>query len=64
MIPTGLLKELARRNVMVEICLTSNETISGHQEGHHPLTTTLSTAACRWALATDDEGVARSEIFA
>jgi len=59
--PYGLLKELARRNVMIEICLTSNDTILGIKGEQHPLATYL-----QWgvpvALATDDEGVARSEI--
>jgi adenosine deaminase len=59
--PYALLKELARRNVMIEICLTSNETILGITRQHHPLTTYLEYGV-PVALATDDEGVARSEI--
>jgi len=59
--PYGLLKELARRNVMIEICLTSNETILGIRKEHHPLTIYLEYGV-PVALATDDEGVARSEI--
>lgn len=59
--PYGLLKELARRNVMIEICLTSSDTILGIRKEHHPLNTYLEYGV-PVALATDDEGVARSEI--
>lgn len=59
--PYGLLKELARRNVMIEICLTSNDTILGIRKEQHPLATYLEYGV-PVALATDDEGVARSEI--
>ncbi|HZM86587.1 MAG TPA: adenosine deaminase [Blastocatellia bacterium] len=59
--PYGLLKELARRNVMIEICLTSNDTILGIKKEQHPLRTYLEYGV-PVALATDDEGVARSEI--
>jgi adenosine deaminase len=57
----GLLKELARRNVMIEICLTSNDTILGIRKEQHPLATYLQYGV-PVALATDDEGVSRSEI--
>jgi hypothetical protein len=59
--PYGLLREMARRGVMVEICLTSNETILGVKGERHPLATYLEYGV-PVALATDDEGVARSEI--
>jgi adenosine deaminase len=59
--PYGLLKELARRNVMIEICLTSNDTILGIRKEQHPLNIYLEYGV-PVALATDDEGVARSEI--
>jgi hypothetical protein len=59
--PYGLLRELARRNVMVEICLTSNDTILSVKGAQHPLNTYLEYGV-PVALATDDEGVARSEI--
>jgi adenosine deaminase len=59
--PYGLLRELARRNVLVEICLTSNDTILGVRKEQHPLATYLQHGV-PVALATDDEGVARSEI--
>jgi hypothetical protein len=57
----GLLKEMARRNVMVEICLTSNDVILGVTGREHPLATYLKYGV-PVALATDDEGVSRSEI--
>src|SRR5215216_6475443 len=56
-----LLKEMARRNVMVEICLSSNDLILGISGSRHPLATYLEYGV-PVALATDDEGVARSEI--
>lgn len=57
----GLLKEMARRNVMVEICLTSNDVILGISGREHPLAIYLKYGV-PVALATDDEGVSRSEI--
>jgi adenosine deaminase len=59
--PYGLLKELARRDVMIEICLTSNDLILGVRKEQHPLATYLQYGV-PVALATDDEGVSRSEI--
>ena len=56
-----LLQEMAARNVMVEICLTSNDVILGVRGDKHPLRQYLA-AGVPVALATDDEGVARSEI--
>jgi hypothetical protein len=59
--PYELLQEMNWRNVMVEICLSSNDLILGIKGAQHPLATFLA-----WgvpvALATDDEGVSRSEI--
>ena len=57
----GLMKEMVRRKVMVEICLTSNDVILGISGPQHPLATYL-TYGVPVALATDDEGVSRSEI--
>jgi adenosine deaminase len=57
----SLLREMARRNVMVEICLSSNNTILGISGAEHPLATYLKYGV-PLALATDDEGVSRSEI--
>jgi hypothetical protein len=59
--PDELLKELARRNVMIEICLTSNDVILGIRGKDHPLLTYIQYGV-PVALATDDEGVSRSEI--
>ena len=59
--PYDLLRELARRNVMIEICLTSNDAILGIKKEQHPLRIYLEQGV-PVALATDDEGVARSEI--
>jgi len=59
--PYGLLKELVRRDVMIEICLTSNDTILGVKREQHPLAIYLQHGV-PVALATDDEGVSRSEI--
>jgi adenosine deaminase len=59
--PYELLKEMARRNVMVEICLSSNDLILGVKGLEHPLATYIQYGV-PVALATDDEGVARSEI--
>jgi hypothetical protein len=59
--PYGLLREMARHNVMVEICLSSNDLILGISGSQHPLATYLQYGV-PVALATDDEGVSRSEI--
>ena len=59
--PYELLKEMARRNVLVEICLSSNDLILGVSGSRHPLATYMEYGV-PVALATDDEGVARSEI--
>ena len=52
---------MARRKVLVEICLTSNDLILGVRGQQHPLP-----AYMRYgvpvALATDDQGVARSDM--
>ncbi|HEY0323385.1 MAG TPA: hypothetical protein VGC66_20680 [Pyrinomonadaceae bacterium] len=59
--PYELLRELASRNVMIEICLTSNDVILGIKGRDHPLQTYIQYGV-PVALATDDEGVSRSEI--
>jgi adenosine deaminase len=59
--PYQLLKEMAGRNVMIEVCLSSNDLILGVKGAEHPLATYLKYGV-PVALATDDEGVARSEI--
>lgn len=59
--PYELLQEMARRNVLVEICLSSNDLILGVSGAQHPLAIYLQYGV-PVALATDDEGVSRSEI--
>src|SRR5215472_4637481 len=57
--PVGLVREMARRKVMVEICLTSNDVILGVSGARHPLPVYLRYGV-PVALATDDAGVSRS----
>jgi adenosine deaminase len=57
----GLLKEMAARKVLVEICLTSNAGILGVEGENHPLPTYLKYGV-PVALASDDEGVSRSDM--
>ena len=59
--PRDLLAEMARRHVLVEICLTSNDVILGVRGQDHPLPMYLHSGV-PVALATDDEGVSRSEL--
>ncbi len=57
----GLLREMAKKNVLVEICLTSNDAILGVSGEHHPLREYLKYGV-PVALATDDEGVSRTDM--
>jgi adenosine deaminase len=57
----GLLKELAARHVMVEVNLSSNESILGIEGADHPFPV-YRAAHVPVALSTDDEGVSRIEI--
>ncbi len=59
--PFELLHEMASNKVMVEICLTSNDVILGVRGPQHPLREYIR-AGVPVALATDDEGVARSDM--
>src|SRR5262245_10302621 len=59
--PVALLKEMARARVLVEVCLTSNDVILGVSGAQHPLPVYLKFGV-PVALATDDEGVARSSM--
>jgi hypothetical protein len=59
--PYALLREMAEKRVMVEICLTSNDVILGVRGKRHPLSTYIEHGV-PVALATDDEGVSRSEM--
>ena len=56
-----LLREMARRNVLVEICLTSNHVILGVKGEDHPFPI-YRKYGVPVTLATDDEGVSRSEL--
>ena len=57
----GLLREMARRKVLVEICLTSNDLILGVRGPQHPLPA-YKRYGVPVALATDDQGVSRSDM--
>jgi adenosine deaminase len=59
--PYELLRKMAQLHVLVEICLSSNDLILGISGSQHPLATYLQYGVPA-ALATDDEGVSRSEI--
>src|ERR1700693_2680632 len=59
--PIGLLHEMAARNVLVEISLTSNDMILGVSGDEHPLPVYMKHSV-PVALATDDEGVSRSDM--
>ncbi len=59
--PIGLLQEMAKKNVLVEICLTSNDVILGVSGDRHPLPVYMKYGV-PVALATDDEGVSRSDM--
>lgn len=57
----GLLREMAQRKVLVEICLTSNDLILGVRGPQHPLPVYMKYGV-PVALATDDQGVSRSDM--
>ena len=59
--PIGLMKEMAARNVLVEINLTSNDQILGVGGDDHPLPIYMKYGV-PVAISTDDEGVARSDM--
>jgi adenosine deaminase len=59
--PIALMKEMAARNVLVEINLTSNEQILGVSGDDHPLPVYMKYGV-PVAISTDDEGVARSDM--
>jgi hypothetical protein len=59
--PFALLQEMAEKNIMVEICLSSNDLILRVRGKKHPLATYLKYGV-PVALATDDEGVSRSDM--
>lgn len=59
--PLKLLQELASKNVLVEIALTSNDVILGIKGSRHPLRMYLKYGV-PVALVTDDAGVSRSTL--
>ncbi len=59
--PIALMKEMAARNVLVEINLTSNDQILGVSGDEHPLPV-YRKYGVPVAISTDDEGVARSDM--
>jgi len=59
--PIGLMREMAAKNVMVEINLTSNDQILGISGDEHPLPIYMKYGV-PVAISTDDEGVARSDM--
>ena len=59
--PIALLHEMAARNILVEICLTSNDIILGVSGDDHPLPIYMKYEV-PVALASDDEGVNRSDM--
>jgi adenosine deaminase len=59
--PIALMKEMAARNVLIEINLTSNDQILGVSGNDHPLPVYMKYGV-PVAISTDDEGVARSDM--
>jgi adenosine deaminase len=57
----ALLREMADRNILVEICLTSNDEILGVSGDDHPLPIYMKYGV-PVTLATDDEGVSRGDL--
>jgi adenosine deaminase len=57
----GLLAEMRRRHVLVEICLSSNDLILNVRGAQHPFMTYVR-AGVPVTLATDDEGVSRIDL--
>lgn len=59
--PLDLLREMAKKKVAVEICLTSNDVILNVRGDHHPFPIYLKYGV-PVVIATDDEGVSRSDM--
>ena len=59
--PFGLIHEMADRKVLVEICLTSNDVILGVKGDEHPFPI-YRQFKVPVTLATDDEGVSRTDL--
>jgi adenosine deaminase len=59
--PFDLLKQMTQKKIAVEICLTSNDMILGIRGREHPLPQYLNYKV-PVVIATDDEGVSRSDM--
>ncbi len=59
--PEGLMNDMRERNVLVEVCLSSNDQILEVRGTAHPLAEYLAHGV-PVALATDDQGVSRSSM--
>ena len=59
--PLALLEEMAQKHVAVEICLTSNDLILGVRGDRHPFPV-YRKYGVPVVIATDDEGVSRSDM--
>lgn len=59
--PFQLMRLMKEKDVLVEICLTSNDAILGVKGKHHPFPEYLE-AGVPTTLATDDEGVSRIDL--
>jgi adenosine deaminase len=59
--PIELLREMAKKKIAVEICLTSNDLILGVSGAGHPFPV-YRKYGVPVAIATDDEGVSRSDM--
>jgi adenosine deaminase len=59
--PSGLLREMAGRRIVVEISFSSSDLILGVRGARHPVRQFLR-AGVPVVIATDDEGVARSDL--
>src|SRR5690606_8079111 len=59
--PEALLREMARRRIAVEISLSSSDVILGVRGARHPFRQYLR-AGVPVVIATDDEGVSRSDL--
>lgn len=59
--PYALLQTMAKKHILVEVNLTSNDVILGIKGANHPLTS-YRAAHVPFALSTDDEGVSRIDL--
>lgn len=59
--PAGLMRDMARRRIPVEISLSSSDLILGVRGERHPIREYLR-AGVPVVIATDDEGIARSDL--